>query len=85
MDSDSSTDLAIPPALAAQIQAAAEEEHRPAIDVLRDALVRYLRESRPERHGRVAFKTEDLSAAELDAITEGGMDPRHDHLDAELE
>ena len=44
-----------------------------------------LRESRLDRHGRVAFKTEELSATELAAITEGGMDPRHDHLDAELE
>jgi hypothetical protein len=31
------------------------------------------------------FKTEDLSDAEAQAITEGGMDSRHDHLDAELD
>ena len=30
--------LTIPPALAAEIQAAADEEHRPAIEVLRDAV-----------------------------------------------
>ena len=35
------TDL-IPPALAAQIQAAADDEHRPAADVVREALERYL-------------------------------------------
>jgi len=26
------------------------------------------------------FKTEDLSEAEIQAITQGGMDARHDHL-----
>jgi len=85
MDSGRGTDLAIPPGLAAQIQAAAEEEHRPALDVLRDAMASYLRQSRLQRDGRVAFRTEDLSAAELAAITDGGMDPRHNHLNAELE
>ncbi len=85
MDPDTDTDFAIPAALAAQIRAAAEEEHRPPIDVLHDAPACYLRESRLKRHGRVAFKTEELSATELAAITEGGMDPRHNHLDAELE
>lgn len=40
---------------------------------------------RLKRRDRVVFKTEALSEAELQAITEGGMDPRHDHLNAELE
>jgi PHD/YefM family antitoxin component YafN of YafNO toxin-antitoxin module len=40
---------------------------------------------RLKRRDRVVFKTEELSEAELQAITEGGMDPRHDHLNAELE
>lgn len=40
---------------------------------------------RLKRRDRVVFKTEELSDAELQAITEGGMDPRHDHLNAELE
>lgn len=34
---------------------------------------------------RVAFKAEDLADAEVQAITSGGMDPIHDHLNAELE
>ena len=80
----SDTDL-IPPALVAEIQAAADEQHRPASDVVREALERYLKEARPARHRRAVFKTEDLSDAELAALTEGGMDPRHDHLNAELE
>jgi PHD/YefM family antitoxin component YafN of YafNO toxin-antitoxin module len=40
---------------------------------------------RLKRRDRVAFKTEELSDAEIKAIAEGGMDPRHDHLNAELE
>jgi hypothetical protein len=44
---ENTSDLAIPPALAAQLQAAAEEQHRPARDVLRDALEGYLRAWRP--------------------------------------
>jgi hypothetical protein len=34
---------------------------------------------------RLVFKTEELSDAEINAITEGEMDPRHASLDAELE
>ena len=33
---------------------------------------------------RVARRTDDLSEAELEAIANTEMDPRHDHLDAEL-
>jgi prevent-host-death family protein len=40
---------------------------------------------RLKRRDRVVRKTEDLSEAELKAITEGGMDSRHNHLNAELE
>jgi len=41
--------LTIPPALAAEIQAAADEEHRPAIEVLRDAVEGYRKEQRWRR------------------------------------
>jgi len=34
---------------------------------------------------RAVFKTDELSQAEIQEITESGMDPRHDHLNAELE
>jgi prevent-host-death family protein len=40
---------------------------------------------RLKRRDRVVFKTEDLSEAEIQAITQGGMDARHDHLNAELD
>jgi hypothetical protein len=40
-------DLPIPPALVARLQAAAEEQHRSAQDVLRDAVGLYLRVLHP--------------------------------------
>lgn len=40
---------------------------------------------RNQRRERVVFKTEDLSEAEIQAITQGSMDARHDHLNAELD
>ena len=40
---------------------------------------------RLKRRDRTVFKTEELSDAELNAMTDGGMDPRHDHLNTELE
>jgi prevent-host-death family protein len=40
---------------------------------------------RLKRRERVVFKTEELSEAESQAITERGMDARHDYLTAELE
>jgi prevent-host-death family protein len=40
---------------------------------------------RLKRRERVVFKTEDLSEAEIQAITQGSMDVRHDHLNAELD
>jgi hypothetical protein len=49
MKPGSDTKLTIPPALAAEIQAAADEEHRPALDVLRDAVEDYRKEQRWRR------------------------------------
>jgi hypothetical protein len=43
------TDLAIPPALQAELQAAADEEQRPVLDVLRDAVESYRKEQRWRR------------------------------------
>jgi PHD/YefM family antitoxin component YafN of YafNO toxin-antitoxin module len=40
---------------------------------------------RLKRRDRAVRLTEDLSAAELDSIANTEMDPRHNHLDAELE
>jgi prevent-host-death family protein len=39
---------------------------------------------RLKRRDRAAFKTENLAEAEIQAITQGAMDPRHDHLNAEF-
>ena len=40
---------------------------------------------RLKQRDRVVFRTEELSDAEIQAMTEGEMDPRHNHLNAELE
>jgi hypothetical protein len=39
---------------------------------------------RLKRRDREVIKVEDLSDAEVEQIVKGRMDPRHDHLDAEL-
>ena len=36
------------------------------------------------RRAREVIKVEDLSDGEVEQIARGRMDPRHDHLDAEL-
>jgi hypothetical protein len=41
-----SNSFVLPPALLAEVEAAADEEHRPALDVLQDAVKRYMREKR---------------------------------------
>ena len=40
---------------------------------------------RLKRRDRVARKVSEMSAAELEAIANTEMDPRHDHLNTELE
>jgi hypothetical protein len=81
----------IPSALMTEVQAIADEEHRPVPDVLRDLVEHALCERRLKsyagevrRKGRIARATAEMSAAELQAITSAEMDPRHAHLDAEL-
>ena len=81
MTPDSGLELAIPPSLVARIQTAAEEEHRSAIDILRDAMDRYL----AARDRREVLRTEELSAADMDSILAGTMDTQYDYLNAELE
>jgi hypothetical protein len=50
MEADAVPDtLAVPPDLLAEIRAAADEEQRPADDVLRDAVKRYVRDTRWQR------------------------------------
>jgi hypothetical protein len=41
--------LILPPALAAEVEAAAAEEHRPVLDVLQDVITRGLEERRWQR------------------------------------
>jgi hypothetical protein len=51
-ETETPTDLAVPPALAAQLQAAAAAQHRPPRDVLRDAVESYLQAVRPSSPSR---------------------------------
>ncbi len=60
--------IAIPPALLAEVQAAADEEHRPAGDVLREAVERYLRERRWQKifaYGEQRARTLGLAEADI--------------------
>lgn len=63
MTSSGTSDLTIPPALMADIQAAAEDEHRPATEVVRDALERYLAEWRKGASPRHAQARRSLAEA----------------------
>ncbi len=68
MTSSSNTELTIPPALAAEIRAAADEERRPVVDVLRDAVENYRREQRWRRtlaYGAERAKTLGLTEADI--------------------
>lgn len=69
MENNPVTDpLTIPPALLAQVHAVAEEEHRPADDVLRDAVERYLRERRWQKifaYGEQRAHESGLSEADV--------------------
>ena len=47
----SSNSFALPPALLAEVEAAADEEHRPVADVVRDLVERGLGERRWQAHG----------------------------------
>jgi hypothetical protein len=59
------TDLVIPPALAAEIQAAAEAEHRTAADLVKDALERYL----TDRRERTSYTREEARPTSAEAAT----------------
>jgi hypothetical protein len=71
------TNLVIPPALAAAIQAAAEDEHRTTDDLVRDALERYLTDWRNRTgHGqKKAGKTPVEAAARLRELRKGNVLP----------
>jgi len=71
------TDLIIPPELAADIQAVADGEHRPAADVVRDALERYLTDrSKPTRHSKEnPTQTPVEAAARLRELRKGNVLP----------
>jgi hypothetical protein len=69
--------LVIPPALAAEILAAAEDEHRPADDLVRDALERYLIDWRKRtRHGQEKSRqTQAEAATRLRELRKGNVLP----------
>jgi Arc/MetJ-type ribon-helix-helix transcriptional regulator len=56
----SHTDLAIPAALVAEIQTAADDEHRPATEVVRDALEGYLENRRWRLRELASQRTREL-------------------------
>ena len=66
-------DVAIPAALMAEMEAAADEEHRPVADVLRDAVDGYLE----NRRWRLA--EEDLKTAHKLGLTEDDMSPTDEY------
>jgi hypothetical protein len=68
---DNATDLLVPAALAAEIEAAAEEENRPVLDVLHDAIERYRSERRWRQtlaYGATRAKASGLTAADVDRV-----------------
>jgi len=66
MTQGSDTSLTIPPALAAEIQAAANDEHRPAVEVVRDALEGYLENRRWQQRERDLQQARDLGLPDDD-------------------
>lgn len=73
-------DLTIPPTLLADIQTVAEDEHRTAAEVVREALERYLAEWRkgarlPHGHHRLARRTPTEAAARLRERRTGNVLP----------
>jgi hypothetical protein len=67
MAADSKADLTIPATLAAEIKAAADEEQRPARDVLRDAVIGYLENRRWRLREEDMPRARALGLAEDDA------------------
>ena len=60
--------IALPPALVAEIQAAADEEQRPVEEMLREAIERYLRNRRWQRifaYGEERARTLGLSEEDI--------------------
>ena len=72
--SDNST-LTISPALLAQLEAVAEEEHRPAAEVVREALERYLARSREDTAQRPSRPTPAEAAARMREQRKGTVLP----------
>jgi len=61
----------IPPALLAQIRTAADEERRPAADLLREAVERYLRERRWQKifaYGEERARALGLAEADIPGL-----------------
>jgi hypothetical protein len=75
MDAPGDNDLLIPPALAAQIVAAAEDEHRPAAALVRDALERYLAARRTAATGQPTRHTPAEAAARMRELRKGNTLP----------
>jgi hypothetical protein len=69
-------ELTIPPSLVAEIQATADVEHRPAAEVLRDALERYLADARKARAGAApGHRSRAAAAARMREMRKGNVLP----------
>ena len=75
MPADLGTDLTIPPDLATQIQAVAQEQHRHANDVVSDAMERYLNEWRTRTSAAPRRRTPAEAAAHMMEARKGNVLP----------
>ncbi len=78
-DSPVTDPIAIPPALLAQIQEVADEQHRPAADVVREAIESYSRERRWQRifaYGEERARTLGLAEADIPRLI---VEYRHEY------
>lgn len=68
MKTENSPDTLLPPSLLAEVQAAADEEHRPSAELVREAIERYLQDRRWQRlvaYGQTRARELGLTEADL--------------------
>ncbi len=83
MKARTDNDLTLPPAFAADVQETANQEHRPALDVLRDAFERYKEEQEWTRifaYGEEQAKAPGLTEDDIPRlIAESRQEARQEH------
>jgi hypothetical protein len=75
MASNNTVELMIPPSLAARVQSAADEAHRPAADILREILERHLPEQREQSGQTLPGRSPAQAAARMMAVRKGNILP----------